>query len=139
MAVTAKSPKALRGFTAAPFDGTAIVMQSPGVRAQHSAGRAKASAGRGTEDRQGIELRRPRIDPAPRIIFANFLHGPVLSAEILPFPSKGVLPRSKASVLPRGMVACCANHSIAVRYLPGTAQGGDFIPQKLRFVGSSSV
>lgn len=35
-------------------------------------------------------------NPAPRIIFANFLRIPVLSAEILPFPFKGV-PHARKS------------------------------------------
>jgi hypothetical protein len=50
--------------------------------------------------------------------FANFLPDGVLSAEVLPFPPRESPIARRATVLPRGMVACCAR---ALSYHPGTA------------------
>jgi hypothetical protein len=50
--------------------------------------------------------------------FANFLPDGVLSAEVLPFPPRESPIARSATVLPRGMVACCAR---ALSYHPGTA------------------
>lgn len=126
--MTAKSPKAVRGFNAAPFDGTAIVMQA---QVHERPAQPKTSADRAEPKTSGIELHWSHFDPAPRIIFANFLHGPVLSAEILPFPFKGVPPRSQEAVLPRGMVACCATAQAQRVTFPG--------PLTVKFIRKSSA
>jgi len=128
--VTAKSPKAVRGFNAAPFDGTAIVMQA---QVHERPAQPKPSADRAEPKTSCIELHWSNFDPAPRIIFCKLSACPRSISRNTPVSFQGSPPRSQEAVLPRGMVACCATAQAQCVTFPEPLTA-KFIPEKFRFV-----